>query len=185
MPIPFASFYRDTTQETCEKDFTCKMAGGRSFFDKTVPSIAIHSLFDKYDTRKDGKLDEKEMKYFLEETLGLDFEQSEIYFFLLDKDGDQRISYAEFKDWLRSEEKFQRLSDSTKFNQLCTALEYFKVFDTDHSGTLDRTQFEELMKFLGCSVQDMDKAFTVMDRLNNGKISFWEFMIWLNWAPIE
>lgn len=159
--------------------------GGLSFFNRSVPSIAIHSLFDKYDTKKAGKLDEKEMKSFLEEALGLDFEQAQIYFFLVDKDGDQGISYGEFKDWLRSEEKFERLNDSSKFEQVCMAYEYFKEFDTDNSGTLDRQQFEDLMKFLGYCSEDMDKAFATMDRLNDGKISFWEFMIWLNWAPIE
>lgn len=161
------------------------MAGGFSFFDRNVPSLAIHSLFDKYDTKKDGKLDEREMKSFLEESMGLDFQQSEIYFFLLDKDGDQEVSYSEFKDWLRSGERFQRLDNCAKFQRVCTAFEYFKTFDTDNSGTLDRQQFESLMKFLGYHNQDMDKTFAKMDMHNNGKLSFWEFMIWLNWAPIE
>ena len=159
--------------------------GGLSFFNRNVPSIAIHSLFDKYDTRKEGKLDKREMTSFLEEATGLDFEQSQIYFFLVDKDGDQGISYGEFKDWLRSEEKFQRLNDSSKFDSVSTAYEYFKEFDTDDSGTLNRAQFEALMNFLGYRTQDMDKAFETMDRLNDGKISFWEFMIWLNWAPVD
>ena len=161
------------------------MSGGISFFHRRAPSIAIHSLFDKYDTKKDGKLDEREMKSFLEEAVGLDFEQSQIYFFLVDKNGDQGISYDEFKEWLRSEEKFQQLNDREKFENVCAAHEYFKEFDTDDTGTLDRAQFEELMKFLGHGNQDMDKAFAAMDRLNDGKISFWEFMIWLNWAPIQ
>lgn len=161
------------------------MAGsGLSFFNKSVPSIAIHSLFDKYDTKRNGKLGENEMKSFLEEALGLDFEQAQIYFFLVDKDGDQGISYSEFKEWLRSEEKFQRLNDSSKFDRLCTAFEHFKDFDTDNTGTLDRMQFESLMKFLGYPAQDMDNVFAAMDRLNDGKISFWEFMIWLDWSPI-
>ncbi|XP_067027655.1 uncharacterized protein [Acropora muricata] len=160
------------------------MAGGFSFFDRRVPSIAVHSLFDKYDTRKDGKLDEKQMTFFLEEALGLEYEQAQIYFFLVDKDGDQGISYSEFKEWLRSGDKLDRVSDSTKFEQVCMAYEYFKEFDTDDTGTLDRKQFESLMEFLGYGGQDMEKAFKTMDRLNDGKISFWEFMIWLNWAPI-
>ena len=46
--------------------------------------MAIHSLFEKYDTRKDGKLDEKQMTFFLEEALGLEYEQAQIYFFLVD-----------------------------------------------------------------------------------------------------
>lgn len=159
--------------------------GFKSYFDRNVPSIAIHSLFDKYDTRRDGKLDESEMKSFLEEALGLDFQQSEIYFFLLDKDGDQGVSYEEFKDWLRSEERFQRLDDRCKFERVCMAYEYFKTFDTDNSGTLDRGQFELMMKYFGYHFLDMDKAFAKMNRHNNGKLSFWEFMIWLNWAPVE
>ncbi|XP_022782129.1 caltractin-like [Stylophora pistillata] len=161
------------------------MAAGFSYFDRRVPSIAIHSLFDKYDTKRDGKLDEKEMKFFLEETMGMDLEQSQIYFFLLDKDGDLNVSYEEFKDWLRSGERFQRLDNHPKFERVCTAFEHFKTFDTDNSGTLDRQQFEAMMKYLGYRNQDMDEAFAMMDRHNNGKISFWEFMMWLNWAPIE
>lgn len=159
--------------------------GGFSYFDRNVPSIAIHSLFDKYDTRKDGKLDEREMKDFLEEALGFDFKQSEIYFFLLDKDGDQGVSYEEFKDWLRSEERFQRLDNRCKFERVCTAYEYFKTFDTDNSGTLDKEQFELMMRYFGYHHIDMDKTFAKMNRHNSGKLSFWEFMIWLNWAPIE
>ena len=46
--------------------------------------MAIHSLFDKYDTRKDGKLDEKQMTFFLEEALGLEYEQAQSYIFLVD-----------------------------------------------------------------------------------------------------
>lgn len=161
------------------------MSAGFSYFDRNVPSVAIHSLFNKYDTKRDGKLDEKEMKFFLEEIMGLDLHQSEIYFFLLDKDGDLEVSYGEFKDWLRSGERFQRLDNHPKFERVCRAFQYFKSFDTDDSGTLDREQFEAMMKYLGYHNQDMDKAFAKMDIHNNGKISFWEFMIWLNWAPIE
>ena len=148
------------------------MAGTRgfSYFDRNVPSIAVHSLFDKYDTRKEGKLDERAMKSFLEEVLGLDFQQSEIYFFLLDKDGDQGVSYEEFKDWLRSEERFQRLDNSSKFERVCMAYQYFKTFDTDNSGTLDREQFEFMMKYFGYHHLDMDKAFAKMNRHNTGKL---------------
>lgn len=161
------------------------MSAGFSYFDRNVPSVAIHSLFDKYDTKRDGKLDEREMKFFLEEIMGMDLHQSEIYFFLLDKDGDLEVSYGEFKDWLRSGERFQRLDNHPKFERVSRAFQYFKSFDTDDSGTLDREQFEAMMKYLGYHNQDMDKAFAKMDIHHNGKISFWEFMIWLNWAPIE
>ena len=158
---------------------------GFSYFDRNIPSIAVHSLFDKYDTKRDGKLDQKEMNEFLQEALGLDFHASQIYFLLLDKDGDQGVSYAEFKDWLRSEERFQRLHDRSKFRNICTAYRYFKNFDTDNSDTLSREQFANMMKFLGYGDVDMDGAFARMNRHQNQRLSFWEFMIWLNWAPVE
>ena len=59
-----------------KKERRFKMAGDFRFFDRRVPSMAIHSLFDKYDTRKDGKLDEKQMTFFLEEALSREYEQA-------------------------------------------------------------------------------------------------------------
>lgn len=55
----------------------------------------------------------------------------------------------------------------------------------DDSGILDREQFEVMMKYFGYYNYDMDKVFVKMDIYNNGKIFFWEFMIWLNWVLIE
>lgn len=63
--------------------------------------------------------------------------------------------------------------------------EYFKIFDIDNSGILDRGQFELMMKYFGYYYFNMDKIFVKMNRYNNGKFFFWEFMIWLNWVLIE
>ncbi|KAJ7381998.1 hypothetical protein OS493_037823 [Desmophyllum pertusum] len=159
------------------------MQAGLSFFDKKAPTIAIRSLFDKYDTNGNGKLEEKEMQTLLEGDLGLDREQSWVYFLLLDKNGDHDISFEEFTDWLRSEEHFEVLHDKDKFRSLSKAYNYFKSFDTDSSDTLDRAQFERMMKFFGHETINMDKAFAKMDKDENGAVSFWEFMVWLKWIP--
>ena len=76
------------------------MQAGLSYFNKNAPTIAIRSLFDKYDTNGNGKLEEAEMQSLLEEDLGLDRERSLLYFLLLDKNGDHDISFEEFNDWL-------------------------------------------------------------------------------------
>ena len=160
------------------------MQAGLSYFDKGVPEIAIRSLFDRYDANRDGKLEEYEMQTLLEEDLGLDPEQSWLYFLLLDKNGDHSISFEEFNDWLRSGEHFEILNDKGKFQSLLKAFNYFKRFDTDNSDTLDRVQFERMMIFFGYSAINMDKAFAKMDKHENGAVSFWEFMVWLKWIPL-
>lgn len=110
------------------------------------------------------------MQTLLEGDLGLNPEQSWVYFLLLDKNGDHDISFEEFNDWLRSGEHFEILNDKAKFHSLWKAFNYFKRFDTDDSDTLDRAQFESMMKFFGYNTIDMDKAFAKMDRDENGTV---------------
>ena len=160
------------------------MQAGFSYFDKKAPTIAIRSLFDKYDVNGNGKLEGSEMQTLLEGDLGLNPEQSWVYFLLLDKNGDHGISFEEFNDWLRSGEHFEALNDKAKFHSLSKALSYFKRFDTDGSDTLDRVQFETMMNFFGYDNINMDKAFAKMDKDENGTVSFWEFMLWLKWVPV-
>ena len=56
------------------------MQAGFSYFDKSAPEVAIRSLFDHYDTDKNGKLQDNEMQNLLQNDLGLSDEQAEIYF---------------------------------------------------------------------------------------------------------
>ena len=160
------------------------MQAGFSYFDKKAPTAAIRSLFDKYDANSNGKLEEQEIQFLLEGELGLNQEQSGAYFLLLDKNGDHNISFEEFQDWLRSGERFEILNDKAKYHYLSKALSYFKSFDSDNSDTLDRAQFEKMMKFFRYETIDMEKAFAEMDKDENGAVSFWEFMVWLKWVPV-
>ena len=76
------------------------------------------------------------------------------------------------------------MNDKAKYHYLSKALGYFKSFDSDNSDTLDRAQFEKMMKFFGYETTDMEKAFAEMDKDENGAVSFWEFMVWLKWVPV-
>ena len=160
------------------------MQAGLSYFDRKAPTVVIRSLFDKYDANRNGTLEVQEMQTLLEGDLGLNKDQSSIYFLLLDKNGSHDISFEEFQDWLRSGEHFETLNDKSKFRSLSTALHYFKSFDSDDSDTLDRAQFERMMKFFGYETVNMDQAFAKMDKDENGSVSFWEFMVWLKWVPV-
>ena len=178
------SRYTIAFRYTLKRLISKSMQTGVSFFDKKAPKVAIRSLFDKYDANSNGKLEEQEMQFLLEGDLGLNQEQSWAYFLLLDKNGDHNISFEEFQDWLRSGERFEILNDKGKYHSLSEALNYFKSFDSDDSDTLDRVQFEKMMKFFGYESINMEKAFAEIDKDGNGAVSFWEFMVWLKWVPV-
>lgn len=161
------------------------MQAGNSYFFRDAPEIAIHSLFDKYDHERNGKLDKSELKDLLEGDLGLSPEQACIYMLLLDQSGEHSVSFEEFFNWLRSGERFQNINDKSRFGKLCQAVEMFKSFDTDNSDTLDKTQFKNLLTAIGYANVDSGKLFKQLDSHHNGKLSFVEFMKWLNWVPIE
>ena len=163
------------------------MQAGHTYFARDAPEIAIHSLFDKYDVEKNGKLDRAELTELFEGDLGLSPEESNIYALMLDQAGEHNVTaYEEFFNWLRSGERFQNIDDKSKFGKLCLAVEIFKTYDTDDSDTLDRGQFENLISSFGYHNVDSEKLFKELDSHQNGKLSFCEFMKWLNWvSPLE
>ncbi|XP_067027421.1 uncharacterized protein [Acropora muricata] len=161
------------------------MQAGNTFFARDAPEIAIHSLFDRYDLEKDGKLSKSELTALLEGDLGLTPDESCIYALMLDQAGEHCVSYEQFFNWLRSGERFENINDKSKFEKLCDGMELFKAFDTDESDTLNAKQFEKLIFHLGYHNVDMKELFRELDSHNNGKLSFWEFMKWLNWVPLE
>ncbi|MDP2437131.1 MAG: EF-hand domain-containing protein [archaeon] len=67
-------------------------------------------VFDKYDTDKSGKISPAEFKEMVYE---LGYHLSDVEFDLaiklLDKDGDKEISYSEFAEWWRTEDRFSKL----------------------------------------------------------------------------
>ncbi|XP_078353671.1 putative calcium-binding protein B0563.7 [Oculina patagonica] len=161
------------------------MQAGHSYFFRDAPEIAIHSLFDKYDQERNGRLDESELKDLLEGDLGLNPEQANIYTLLLDQTGDHCVSFEEFFNWLRSGEGFQNINDKSRFAKLCQAVEMFKSFDTDNSDTLDKKQFKNLIAAIGYTDVDSEKLFNELNSHHNGKLSFVEFLKWLNWVQID
>lgn len=125
---------------------------GGSFFDKNVPRIVLKSLFSKYDKDGSGQLNRKELTGLFVDDLGLSKEQAEAYAYLLDKDGNGCVSFDEFITWLQSGERFQNVSDKSRYYRLKKAVELFKTYDRDGSGALDKNEFEQLFLAFGGNV---------------------------------
>lgn len=154
---------------------------GASYFGKDTPDIVLQSLFSKYDKDGSGILGKNELRTFMQDDLGLDTEQSEIYTLLNDGDGSNTWSFGEFKIWLNSCENFQIINNSSKYYLMSQAVEMFAKYDHDKTGSLDIKELAEVLTDIGCGDGDVELARQALDTDGNKLISFPEFLAWLNW----
>lgn len=157
---------------------------GKSYFSASVPDIVVKSLFYKYDTDGSGRLAKKELMTLLKEDLGMEDDQAQACFMLVDKDGGGDLSFDEFIAWLRSGDGLANIDNSSRYYYIQRAIALFKKYDKDGNGTIDREEFKSLMKSLGHNDEaQYDSALKELDTSGDGKISFPEFLTWLNWLP--
>ena len=152
------------------------------FGDVETPDMVLRSLFSKYDKDNSGTLAGTELQQFLEEDLGMNTEEAEIYAMLSDDDGSKSMSYDEFKQWLHSGENFQYVNDSSKFFIVHKAVEMFQQYDTDGKGCLDVGEFSKVLTDLNYEADTTEAALLALDKDGNGVISFSEFLAWLHWV---
>lgn len=169
----------------CAENNNVYISSVYSYFSQEVPEIALRSLFNKYDTDGNGYLDKDELYTLLEDDLGLTQEQCELYHHLLDKNGDGLVSYEEFSVWFHSGENFKAITDKTRYYYLHTAIVMFKKYDEDNNLAIDEKEFHKLYIDLGQLMNlEEHEAMSQIDVDRNGRISFQEFLKWLNWVPI-
>ncbi|KAH3771507.1 uncharacterized protein LOC127845079 [Dreissena polymorpha] len=155
-----------------------------SYFGPDTPDVVIKSLFKKYDTDNSGCIGRKELASLLEDDLGLTSDQADVYVHLLDKDGSAKISPDEFCAWLRSNERFSIVNDTSRFYAVSKAVEMFQKYDKDGSQCISCEEFKGLLTELGHTI-DFEAAFKAIDKDGNGKVAFPEFLKWLNWVPLD
>ncbi|XP_064651273.1 squidulin-like [Lineus longissimus] len=154
-----------------------------SYFDPNTPDIVLKSLFMKYDTDGSGGLGADELKVLLKDDFGLTEDQAKTYALVLDKDGNKNVTFDEFAAWLRSGERFQTIHDKTRYFYLKKAVELFNKFDADGSHTLDHEEFRQVLASTEAKSVNVEEALKALDSDGNGRISFPEFLKWLNWVP--
>ncbi|XP_038065548.1 probable calcium-binding protein CML25 [Patiria miniata] len=154
-----------------------------SFFNSDVPEIVLKSLFSKYDKDGSGSLNSEELKTMAQNDLGMNKNQAEAFIMLGDKDGNQRISFQEFYEWIKSGERFSMIDDSSRFFLVRKAIELFKKFDKDGSGVLEKAEMDEVLMSFGAKREHLDAHLKAIDKGGDGTVSFSEFLDYLNWLP--
>jgi Ca2+-binding EF-hand superfamily protein len=161
------------------------MEVGEKYLTFGTPKVVLQSLFRKYDLNQNGFLEEEELRSLLEQDLGMNPDQADVFTLLIDKKGEHKVSYSEFVDWLHSDERYRCINDTSRFHLISKAVELFRQFDSNDNGSLDRREFLRLVRSLGYQHVNNNIEFQKMDNDGNGVISFWEFLRWLNWIPIQ
>ena len=156
-----------------------------NFFDDGVPEIALKSLFQKYDVNGDGWLNNTELRELFVDDLGLEEDQAEIYNYILDRNGDNRISYDEFLYWMRSNENLKNATDEHRFWLIRSAVDMFQKYDTNENWSLDTQELKQMIVEHGGTLEKIDEVLATLDEDRNGRISFQEFLKWLDWVPVD
>ena len=91
------------------------------------------------------------------------------------RDADQRNSHDD-RDAL--DDAWSKLTDVRNRPGRMRDIEFFKMFDGDHNGTFDRSEFGRALSSLGTddlTRADIDALFRSMDYDGNGAVSYFEF----------
>ncbi|KAL6050478.1 Calmodulin [Balamuthia mandrillaris] len=156
--------------------------------EKTEDGVPLISklVFDKYDADGSGEISASELKemaydlgYFLTD------EEAEIAFKLIDEDGNGGITYEEFLHFWRQDERFKKFQRSKEELELLQHnTRYFRYFDKDNNGVLDKEEFRGLHADLvknNMTKHNFEELWETLDRDQSGFVSFNEYIAWLGY----
>eukprot|EP00761_Pharyngomonas_kirbyi_P002792 gb/GECH01002796.1/.p1 GENE.gb/GECH01002796.1/~~gb/GECH01002796.1/.p1 ORF type:complete len:171 (+),score=45.96 gb/GECH01002796.1/:1-513(+) len=155
--------------------------------ENTDSEVIIKSLFNKYDESGDGRIDKEEFRSLCEDVgYPLDDEALEYAFRLVDTNGNREVSFDEFLDFWRHNDKFKRL-EASQLEEMSEAAKLFRRYDLDSDRVISFDEFKVLCQDLGYNLNadQISHYFSHMDKDNNNSISFSEFVEWLRWFNFD
>ena len=101
----------------------------------------------------------------------------------IDKNSDGKLTYDEFIQWWKLEDRFEKLKLSDENHAALTAAsQFFHSFDHQHMGSISKQEFPNLyieLKDIGFQLGDLDEGMAEFDLDEDGFISFSEYVAWL------
>eukprot|EP01130_Rhizamoeba_saxonica_P007062 TRINITY_DN282_c0_g1_i1.p1 TRINITY_DN282_c0_g1~~TRINITY_DN282_c0_g1_i1.p1 ORF type:complete len:166 (+),score=40.73 TRINITY_DN282_c0_g1_i1:244-741(+) len=146
-----------------------------------TPEMVIRSHFQKYDKNGNGTLELEEVRE-ISYDLGYYLSDDEIRLLMasVDKQGDGHISFEEFcKAWKKTgKEQYMNHIESDAGRQ---AIQYYRYFDADNTGTLSISEFNGLwndLKRYNLVPQDTtaETALETLDNDDDGCVRFNEYV---------
>ncbi|CAF1374156.1 unnamed protein product [Didymodactylos carnosus] len=128
--------------------------------------LELKLLFSLFDTNHDGIISQNEIQNVIEATTGTSFQPEQLTAFmkLVDTDNSGDITIDEFTTLMNEhvQQKFLGL------------LELFNKFDVDKNGSVDKDEFEQIIKTVdnGISNEQIDLFTSLLDKNDSGNILF-------------
>ncbi|XP_059174804.1 calmodulin-beta-like [Physella acuta] len=146
----------------------------------------IRELFRIFDKNHDNTISSSELGKMLT-CMGMEISEEEVSTLMkeLDKNGNGKIEYREFKAFMQDE---IRRSEESPLEQEKAIRMAFKVFDQNGDGVIDEAELRAAMKNLGEPLSDneLNEMMREADVDQDGKINYEEFIkIWLNSAKTQ
>lgn len=151
--------------------------------------LTISQAFAEFDKNRNGYLSPYELSQALTQMgiTGLSAEDITIVVQAFDKDKDGRISLSELSEMVGipvdqiqtsvSQDFFRKIA---RFLKNCgqTLMEFFKIYDTDRSNSIDRQEFDRMIALMRIELDpiDVDRLFIEIDVSRSGNITFLQFM---------
>ncbi|ORY41467.1 EF-hand [Neocallimastix californiae] len=145
----------------------------------TLPSIPMSEIiFNKYDLDHSRTIEVSEFKAMVYD-LGYFLSDNELKSAIetLDRSGTGSISLEDFKKWWNSKDRWSKIKVTEENMKLLTEISnLFQTFDTDKSGTIDKSELNKTTKI---SKSKVKKVFAEIDTNGDGELSFNEFVEYL------
>lgn len=140
-------------------------------------------IFNKYDKDESGFIDKSEFNFMCMD-LGhqLSEEEERLAILKIDCSGTGKISYDDFLEWWKTDEKWEGLRlDEDELLELSMLLTEFQAFDHNDDGVVDAGEFKEMYESLqaGGVEKDLDTVLAELDTNKDGKVVFNEYVAWL------
>lgn len=160
-------------------------------------SKQMKDTFQKYDANSDGVIDRKELATLLS-ALSANLVEADVDTLMTaaDRDGNGKIDYDEFVDWLMRPASASTGRALMNFSKAFEKL--FKAYDRKDQGRITREDFQECHCILQAALrlnnveddcphradplslkEDHEEAFRMSDQDGSGCISFLEFVEWM------
>ncbi|MES1911794.1 MAG: hypothetical protein MHM6MM_004170 [Cercozoa sp. M6MM] len=158
----------------------------QNYLSEDTPLMVAKSLFAKYDKDGTGTLTTDELVDLFGDFGVQDEQQVRTFQLLMDKNANGLVNCDEFLNFVKTENRLDTLTDASRYGLLQMAVQRFQHYDTTKSGSIDASEFDQVMADVGCvDPARVAHAKQVLDKDGDGVISFPEFLEWLNWVPLQ
>lgn len=147
-------------------------------------STIFNAIWKKYDKDGSNSIDMEEFRNMCAD-LGhyMNDAQLKAAFQLLDRDGDKSVSREEFLAFWREDDRFARLQlDDAQLAKMVQLGDYFRHFDRDRNGTLDKKEFAAMGEHMaknGYNLKMMNFNFDAIDKDGSGAVTFNEYIAYM------